>query len=205
MKTFLPITKARHPRIRSSLVISAALASAALALSTMASPAIARDLADRGSSVDTSASAPRSTGYLVADNVVVTPGGTTAPAQGQPAAQAVPVQAPAAQQPAETTTNNHVVHADVGSSHNYMTTVAVSALMGGVVGLLVGGSLYYLGDRGNGRDVAYWAAGGVLVGTGVGVVQVVVQESRLSNATALNKLPSDPAPTLRLALYQKQF
>jgi hypothetical protein len=31
------------------------------------------------------------------------------------------------------------------------------------------------------------------------------KESRLSNAAALNKLPSDPAATLRLALYRTAF
>jgi len=47
------------------------------------------------------------------------------------------------------------------------------------------------------------AAGGVLVGTGVGVMQVVVQENRVSNAVA--RLPSDPAPTYRLALLRLKF
>jgi len=59
--------------------------------------------------------------------------------------------------------------------------------------------------RDHAQDIGYWAAGGVPLGTGVGVVQLVVQENRLSNAAALNKLPSDPAPTLRLALYRTAF
>jgi len=75
--------------------------------------------------------------------------------------------------------------------------------MGGLAGGLVGGAVYYLGDRNDAINIAYWAAGGVLVGTGVGVMQVVVQENRVSNAVA--RLPSDPAPTYRLALLRLKF
>ena len=135
----------------------------------------------------------------LADNVVVTPG---APTTSVPAAPA-----PAAPQAAvvATPSETRVVHANVESSHNYMSTLAVSALMGGVVGVLVGGSIYYLGDRGTPRDIALWGAGGVLLGTGVGVLQLVVQENRVSSATALDRLPSDPAPTFRVALMRTKF
>ncbi|MEO8213344.1 MAG: hypothetical protein ABI560_09130, partial [Myxococcales bacterium] len=121
--------------------------------------------------------------------------------------QTAPAAAPAPQQaaPADTSHTNRVVHTDVESNHNYMGTVAVSALMGGLVGVLVGGSIYFLGDRNDAQNIGYWAAGGVLLGTGVGVVQIIVQESRASQATALNKLPSDPAPTFRLALFRTSF
>lgn len=151
----------------------------------------------------------RSGSTLLADNVVVTPSPGTQPT-GTVQTQAVPqtvVAAPA--QPAttvETPRTTKVVHTDVSESpHNYMTTIALSALMGGVVGVLVGGSIYYLGDQDHARNIAYWGAGGILLGVGVGVVQVAVQESRMSNATALNKLPSDPAPTFRLALLRGSF
>lgn len=135
----------------------------------------------------------------VADNVVVTP------QPGMPATQAAPVQPVAAAPVAVDPGPRKVVHAEVASSHNYMTTIAVSALMGGLVGGLVGGAVYYLGDRNHAVNIAYWAAGGVLVGTGVGIMQLVVQENRVSEATTLRKLPSDPAPTLRLALYRTRF
>ncbi|MEP6651766.1 MAG: hypothetical protein ABJA82_00315 [Myxococcales bacterium] len=180
-----------------------------VALAWAASPAGAKDLAAaRGGRLTL-----RPSTVLLADNVVVTPGsGSNAPAQ-QPAAQAnvqtapAPAAAPAPQQaaPVETSHTNKVVHTDVESNHNYMGTLAVSALMGGLVGVLVGGSIYFLGDRNNAQNIGYWAAGGVLLGTGVGVTQIVVQESRASNATALNKLPSDPAPTFRLALFRTSF
>jgi hypothetical protein len=152
---------------------------------------------------------------LVADSVVVTP-------QGAPTAQAAPAQpsatatavtpAPAnatAVAPAPAVVGDtgprRVVHTEVQPNHNYMSTIALSALMGGVAGGLVGGAVYYLGDQHNAVNVAYWAAGGVLVGTGVGLVQLMVQENRVSEATALRKLPSDPAPTVRLALYRMHF
>jgi hypothetical protein len=78
-------------------------------------------------------------------------------------------------------------------SHNYVGTIAWSAIGGAVLGALVGTA-----------NIAYWAAGGVLVGAGVGVVQVMVEESRTSSALSLHA-PRDPAPTLRLALYQYRF
>ena len=89
--------------------------------------------------------------------------------------------------------------------HNYMSTIALSALMGGVAGVLVGGAIYYLSDnRDHAAHIAYWGAGGVLVGTAVGFTQIAVEESRLDRSTATN-LPADPAPTYRLALYQLHF
>lgn len=141
----------------------------------------------------------------LADNVVVTPSGGTPPGgnvQNTTPAPAVPAQQTAV---VESPRSSHVVHSEVEPNHNYMGTVAVSALMGGLVGVLVGGSIYFLGDQTHARNIAYWGAGGVLLGVGVGVVQIVVQEDRVSNATALNKLPGDPAPTLRLALWRTSF
>ena len=143
----------------------------------------------------------------LADSVVVSP---TAPAQPAQPAPAQPVlAAPVAQAPVQPVVTEgsprKVVHTDVQPNHNYMSTIAVSAFMGGLAGGLVGGAIYYLGDRQDAINIAYWAAGGVLVGTGVGIVQLVVQEGRVSEATALRKLPSDPAPTLRLALFRAHF
>ena len=49
-----------------------------------------------------------------------------------------------------------------------------------------------------GRDhpdrIGIWAAGGVLVRTGVGLTQVMVQNSRVNEA-AVTRFPSDPVPT----------
>jgi len=44
----------------------------------------------------------------------------------------------------------------------------------------------------------------VLVGTGVGIVQVAADESRASAAVSQN-WKSDPAPTYRLALFRTSF
>lgn len=87
---------------------------------------------------------------------------------------------------------------------NHMGTIAFSALMGGVAGVLVGGAIYYLADnQTHATRIAYWGAGGVLVGAGVGVMQVIGEESRLERATAM--LPTDPAPTVRVGLYRLTF
>lgn len=141
----------------------------------------------------------------LADNVVVTPQG--APPSPTPQAQPVVVEpgVPASQTVVPAPGPTKVVHAEVEGPHNYMTTVAVSALMGALAGGLVGGAVYYLGDRNHAQNIAYWAAGGVLVGAGVGVAQILVQENQVSRATSLNKLPSDPAPTFRLALLTTTF
>jgi len=118
-----------------------------------------------------------------------------APVVVQPQVQPVaPVEVPARR----TTVVEH-------ETRNYMGTIFVSALAGGLAGVLVGGSLYYLADnQTHAARIGYWAAGGVLVGAGVGLTQVIVQESRAERATAM-RLPTDPAPTLRLALFQARF
>jgi hypothetical protein len=144
--------------------------------------------------------APLPKAMTLADNVVVSPGASpvTTPQPAPPQAAT-----PVAVEPVDTTPRRTtVVHEE--PNHNYMGTIAVSALMGGVAGALVGGAIYYLGDQDHPRNIAYWAAGGVLVGTGVGLVQIMTQESRVNNAAAMH-LPTDPAPTYRLALARVSF
>lgn len=91
----------------------------------------------------------------------------------------------------------------VETHHNYMATMALSAIMGGVLGAVVGVAVYYIDNGERARNIAYWAAGGVLLGAGVGLVEVIVEESRTS--AAMSNAPTDPAPTLRLALYHGRF
>lgn len=117
------------------------------------------------------------------------------PAVVVPVPEPAPVVAPPVKQ--------KVVTENVDPPRNDMATIAVSALMGGLAGVLVGGSIYYLDGRDHLERVGLWAAGGVLVGTGVGVAQVVAQESRASQAVSL--WSPDPAPTYRLALYRVSF
>jgi hypothetical protein len=151
---------------------------------------------------------PSNEGYVVplpkantlADNVVVGGGSAPAPAPSTQPVVVQPTQAPAAQPVAVEPSHQTVVHES--EPHNYMATIAGSAFMGAVAGALVGAAIYYLGDQNHATNIAYWAAGGVLVGTGVGLAQIMVQESRVSQATAMS---SDPAPTLRLALFHTQF
>lgn len=138
-------------------------------------------------------------------DVVVTGSSQQPAAPAQPApvvVQPAPVVAQPAQPVIDEPAHRSVVRADVSPPHSYMGTIAGSALLGGVAGVLIGGSIYYLGNQTHPAYIGYWAAGGVLVGTGVGLMQIMVQESRVSQATAMQ---SDPAPTLRLALYQTRF
>jgi hypothetical protein len=175
--------------------ISLVVVGACLFLGATAGSALAKS--DVGSGATSIVPLPRAS--QLADNVVVTPQGGTAPA-------AVPVQpapvAPVVAQPVETAPRRTTVVEQ--EPHNYMSTIAVSALMGAVAGVLIGGSIYYLGDQQHAARIGYWAAGGVLVGTGVGLVQLAVQESR-ADAAVSTRFPSDPAPTYRLALLNLRF
>lgn len=141
----------------------------------------------------------------LADNVVVTPNGQTAPAPA-PAPTSVNVQ-PAPQPveavPAVAPTQRTVVTED--KPHNYMATITVSALMGAVAGVLIGGAIYYIDTpREHPERIGYWAAGGVLVGTGIGIINVVTDESRAERAVSQH-LPTDPVPTYRVSLLQTHF
>lgn len=141
----------------------------------------------------------------LADNVVVTPNGQTAPAPA-PAPTNVNVQ-PAPQPveavPAVAPTQRTVVTED--KPHNYMATITVSALMGAVAGVLIGGAIYYIDTpREHPERIGYWAAGGVLVGTGIGIINVVTDESRAERAVSQH-LPTDPVPTYRVSLLQTHF
>ena len=114
-----------------------------------------------------------------------------APVAAAPVVAQAPVVAP----------SHEVVHHHEGS---YMGTIALNALFGALAGGLVGGAIYYLSDnQTHPQRIAYWAAGGVLVGAGVGVVQIMA-DSR-TESVAMSKLPHDPAPTYRLALLTSHF
>jgi len=144
-----------------------------------------------------------------ADNVIV---GTQPTSPPTPVAAAPTPPPPVVVQPTQlapaqpvvvdTPARRTVVQTDVTPTHSYMGTIFGSAFMGGAAGALIGGAIYFLGNQTHPYNIAYWAAGGVLVGTGVGIAQIMVQESRVSQATAMS---ADPAPTLRLALYQTRF
>lgn len=137
-----------------------------------------------------------------ADVVVQGTQPTPAP-QAAPAPVVVQPQAPAAA-PAVTPVPSRQTTVVERENKNYMSTIFISALTGGLAGALVGGALYFLvDDQTHAPRIGYWAAGGVLVGTGVGLAQVMVQESRMDRATSA--LPSDPAPTFRLALFRARF
>jgi hypothetical protein len=142
-----------------------------------------------------------------ADNVIVGPQPSSPPpVVAAPASPAPVVVTPTQAAPAQPVvvddpSHRSVVHADIAPTHSYMGTIAGSAFMGGAAGALIGGAVYFLGNQTHPYNIAYWAAGGVLVGTGVGIAQIMVQESRVAQVTA----SSDPAPTLRLALYQTRF
>jgi hypothetical protein len=143
----------------------------------------------------------------LADNVVVSPNNPPAQAPAQPAptvnvAPAQPVQ-PVQAAPAVAPTQRSVITED--KPHNYMATVALSAFMGAVAGALIGGAIYMLDTpRDHAERVGYWAAGGVLVGTGIGIINVVADENRAERAVS-SRLPQDPVPTYRVSLLQTHF
>jgi hypothetical protein len=176
---------------------SVVFCSMSLAVAGLLVPATASaNIGDKANETSKVAGAPERVQPLMLADVVVN--GSPAPAPVAPVVQQ-PVQQPVVEAPSHQTT---VVEHE---SHNYMSTIALSALMGGVAGVLVGGAIYYLSDnRDHAAHIAYWGAGGVLVGTAVGFTQIAVEESRLDRSTATN-LPTDPAPTYRLALYQLHF
>src|SRR6187551_1360485 len=138
----------------------------------------------------------------LADNVVVTPQGTPAPAQSTtvvpaPPAQNVNVEPAAA--PARNTV--HTEH----EPKPFMSTIVWSAFLGGLGGALIGGAVYFLDDQENPERIGYWAAGGVLVGTAVGIVNVATDESRAERAVSTRTMPRDPVPTYRVSLLQGRF
>jgi len=178
---------------------SAVFFSMSLAVAGLLVPASASaNIGDKVSDTSKVGAPERVQPLMLADVVV---NGNPAPAPAPAAPVVVPQQAvqPVVEAPTHQTT---VVEHE---SHNYMSTIALSAVMGGVAGVLVGGAIYFLSDnQTHGRRIVYWGAGGVLVGTAVGFTQIAVEESRLDRSTATN-LPTDPATTYRLALYQAHF
>ena len=166
----------------------------AVALSASASFAKAVD--------DSKPVAPLPAERTLADNVVVTPQGTSGPSAAQPVQpvqQVQPVQpvqtVPVAPQRTVVTENKPT---------NYMATIAGSALLGGVAGALIGGAIYLLDDQEHPYNIAYWAGGGILVGTGIGVINVVANENRAERAVG-TRFEKDPVPTYRLSLLKTTF
>jgi hypothetical protein len=104
---------------------------------------------------------------------VVTPA-PPAPAQQpvvvEPAAPAAPVKQK------QVVTETH--------SENYMVTVAKSVFFGAVAGALVGTAVYFIDHENHPRNIAYWGAGGALVGGAVGLVQIAVNENRTEQAVS---------------------
>lgn len=159
----------------------------------LATPAAAENQPAEGAYV-----VPLPRASTLADNVVV--GAPAAPAPvvvspGQPVAAAPVVVDPGPPR-------KEVIRVDTAPPRNFMSTIALSAFMGGVSGALIGSAIYYLGSQTHARNIVYWTAGGVLVGTGVGLTQILVDEGRPSQVGALS---DDPAPTFRLALFHKEF
>ncbi len=65
----------------------------------------------------------------------------------------------------------------VERSPEYMLTITRSALLGAVLGALVGGSFYVLTrPRFSAWSIAYSSAAGVLFGATVGIIEIVVRE-----------------------------
>ena len=161
---------------------------------------------------NTSVVAPLPKAVTLADNVVVTPSSQAAPAPApapaptpaQTQVQVQPAQPVQAVEPVAVPARTHRTVVTEDRPRNYMGTIALSALMGGLLGALVGGAVYYLDNQDHAYNIAYWAAGGVLLGTGVGIVNVAADESRADRAVGLNH-PKDPVPTYRVSLLNARF
>ncbi len=157
---------------------------------------------------DTGVVTPLPKAVTLADNVVVTPSRQTAPAPAP--APARPRSRCSRRSRSRRLNRWPCPRRRTGRSSprtgrsNYMGTIAFSALMGGLLGALVGGAVYYLDNQDHPYNIAYWAAGGVLLGTGVGIVNVAADESRAERAVGLNH-PKDPVPTYRVSLLKTTF
>lgn len=178
-----------------------------LAIAASASAAFAKVTDQSMGGTTSGAVSPLPKDGMLADNVVVTPGAQApapAPAPG-PTVNVQPVEPvqPVQQAPIEEPPHRTVVTQE--NPHSYVATVFVSALLGGLGGALIGGAIYYLDTpRSHPYNIGYWAAGGVLVGTGVGIINVVVDENRAERAISTH-LPTDPAPTFKIALLNRSF
>ena len=169
-----------------------------MAVALSASASFAKTVDESKSSAVTPLPAERT----LADNVVVTPQGTSAPTPAQPVQ---PIQQVAPTQTVQTTPvapQRTVVTEDKPT--NYMATIAGSALLGGVAGALIGGAIYLLDNQEHPYNIAYWAGGGILVGTGIGVINVVANENRAERAVG-TRFEKDPVPTYRLSLLKTTF
>jgi hypothetical protein len=138
----------------------------------------------------------------LADNVVVTPQGTTQTPAPQSTTVVPPAQ-PVVVEPTAPAPARHTVHTE-HEPKPFMSTIALSAFMGALAGGLIGGAIYFLDDQENPERIGYWAAGGVLVGTGIGIINVATDESRAERAVS-SRLPRDPVPTYRVSLLQTRF
>ncbi len=171
-----------------------------------ASAAFAKVTDEAGTRASSNVVTPLPAERTLADNVVVTPSSQAAPApapapQPNTSVQVQPVQ-PVQAAPAYAPTQRTVVTEE--RPHSYMGTIAVSALLGAVAGVLIGGSIYLLDNQQHPYNIAYWAAGGVLVGTSVGIINVLADESRAERAVG-TRFERDPAPTYRLSLLKTTF
>ncbi|TXD35339.1 hypothetical protein FRC98_16115 [Lujinxingia vulgaris] len=93
-------------------------------------------------------------------------------------------------------------------SPNYMGVLARNAFLGGITGGLVGTGVYLL----SGREytpwtIAYFAGGGILVGTAAGAVELVVREERNADALAARRymLEHELPKTVRVPLLRIDF
>ena len=143
---------------------------------------------------------------MLADNVVVTPQGNPpapAPTNTTTVVPAQPAQPVVVEPVAPAAPSRHTVHTE-HQPKPFMSTIFVSALMGGLAGGLIGGAIYFLDDQENPERIGYWAAGGVLVGTGIGIINVMTDESRAERAVS-TRFQRDPVPTYRVSLLQTRF
>ncbi|MFU8802262.1 MAG: hypothetical protein ACNA8W_00495 [Bradymonadaceae bacterium] len=89
---------------------------------------------------------------------------------------------------------------------NYMLVVTRSAFLGGVLGALVGGAGYLISGREWSLwNIAYFGAGGVLVGATVGLVEVMMREARRPATASLEWMEREMPTTVQVPVLHLDF
>ncbi|MBA2662557.1 MAG: hypothetical protein H0U74_09705 [Bradymonadaceae bacterium] len=90
---------------------------------------------------------------------------------------------------------------------NYIGVLTRSAFLGGILGGLVGLGGYLISGRTwDPWNIAYFAGGGILVGTAVGLIEIVARDDRAQGSRAsLEYLERDMPRTLDVRIFNLDF
>ncbi|MBA2660836.1 MAG: hypothetical protein H0U74_00950 [Bradymonadaceae bacterium] len=89
---------------------------------------------------------------------------------------------------------------------HWMYTVGRNALMGGVIGGIVGGGVYLLSRlEWSPWVIAQFAGGGILVGATAGLIEVILREDILASQASTQYLKRDLPNAVQLRLFHVNF